>query len=129
MPSLSIIMPCHNRAHDLIKCLEAYDQQVGAGDFEIIAVDDASSDSTYQVLTSYRPSRYTLRVERLETNQGPAAARTGGLSWRLPRSCFLSAMISYRQAPWFGDIPLRTRFIIQRISLFWDALPGPKICR
>lgn len=79
MPSLSIIMPCHNRAHDLIKCLEAYDLQVGASDFEIIAVDDASSDSTYQVLSSYRPSRYTLRVERLATNQGPAAARNRGI--------------------------------------------------
>lgn len=79
MPSISIIMPCHNRAHDLIKCLEAYDQQIGAGDFEIIAVDDASSDSTYQVLTSYHPSRYSLRVERLETNQGPATARNRGL--------------------------------------------------
>jgi glycosyltransferase involved in cell wall biosynthesis len=80
MPDLSIIMPCYNRGHNLINVLRAYDRQVGAGDFELIAVDDASSDNTYEVLTSFHPAHYTLRVERQGKNQGPAAARNRGIA-------------------------------------------------
>ena len=75
MPAISVIMPCYNRAHDLIRTLQAYDRQNSSESFELIAVDDASTDRTYEVLTSYRPSRYTLRVERMEVNQGQGAAR------------------------------------------------------
>ena len=79
-PALSIIMPCHNRAYDLVNVLNAYQAQAGEETFELIAVDDASQDSTYNLLKSYQPDRFTIRVERLYTNQGPAAARNKGIS-------------------------------------------------
>ncbi|MEO8604728.1 MAG: glycosyltransferase family 2 protein [bacterium] len=79
MPALSVVMPCHNRAHDLVRVLEAYDRQSGDAAFELIAVDDASQDATPAVLNQYRPSRYTLRVERMPRNAGPATARNRGL--------------------------------------------------
>ncbi len=72
-------MPCYNRAHDLRNALEAYDRQRGDERFELIAVDDGSSDGTHQVLTSYQPARYSLRVERMQQNSGPAAARNHGI--------------------------------------------------
>ncbi len=75
MNAISVIMPCFNRAHDLVKVLKAYDSQVGVEPFELIAVDDGSSDATYDVLVSYQPQRYSLRTVRLDKNQGPAAAR------------------------------------------------------
>ncbi len=78
-PAISIIMPCHNRAYDLSNVLRAYDRQNVSEAFELIAVDDASSDTTYQVLASYQPTRYTLRVERMAENSGPAAARNLGI--------------------------------------------------
>jgi glycosyltransferase involved in cell wall biosynthesis len=79
-PAISIIMPCYNRAHDLQRALQAYDEQIVDQPFELIAVDDASTDSTYALLSSYHPFHYALHVERLEVNQGPAAARNRGLS-------------------------------------------------
>lgn len=79
MPDISIVMPCYNRAHDLIDVLTAYDRQQGDDAFELIAVDDASTDATYQVLASFQPTRYTLRVERLAHNSGPATARNHGI--------------------------------------------------
>jgi glycosyltransferase involved in cell wall biosynthesis len=79
MPALSVVMPCHNRAHDLARVLRAYDRQVGGEPFEVIAVDDASHDTTLAVITAYRPQRFTLRAERLSTRSGPAAARNRGL--------------------------------------------------
>jgi glycosyltransferase involved in cell wall biosynthesis len=75
MNRLSIIMPCFNRADNLIRVLQAYDQQRGEEPFELVAVDDGSQDETYDILASYRPARYTLHPFRMETNQGPAAAR------------------------------------------------------
>jgi glycosyltransferase involved in cell wall biosynthesis len=75
MSAISIIMPCFNRAYDLLKVLRAYDCQNGAEPFELIAVDDCSSDATYDVLVSYHPLRYTLRIERLDKNQGQGMAR------------------------------------------------------
>lgn len=80
MPNISLVMPCHNRAHDLQRVLRAYDLQDLGESFELIAVDDASSDATYDLLNSYHPNKFELRVEHFETNQGPAAARNKGIS-------------------------------------------------
>jgi glycosyltransferase involved in cell wall biosynthesis len=79
MNQISIIMPCYNRAYDLRKTLAAYECQSGNVAFEIIAVDDGSSDSTSQELTGFTPTRFNLRPVRLEKNQGPATARNCGL--------------------------------------------------
>ncbi|MDP1624246.1 MAG: glycosyltransferase family 2 protein [bacterium] len=80
MNAISIIMPCYNRGYDLRRVLEAYDQQDTGISFELIAVDDASTDHTYELLTSYRPKHYSLIVERQAANQGPAAARNRGIA-------------------------------------------------
>lgn len=79
MNALSVIMPCHNRVYDLERVLRAYDTQTSAEPFEVIAVDDASTDSTYSLLCSYHPNRYTLRVLRQEQNSGQGAARNSAL--------------------------------------------------
>ena len=78
-PIISVIMPCYNRVHDLRRVLEAYDRQDGTQPFELIAVDDASTDETYPLLTGYEPVRYRLVAERQTHNQGPAAARNRAL--------------------------------------------------
>ncbi len=80
MSAISIIMPCHNRGHDLTRILQAYDDQNTQESFEIVAIDDASTDTTYEVLTAFRPVRFSLRIEHLEKNQGPAAARNRGIA-------------------------------------------------
>ena len=80
MPELSIVMPCYNRAHDLVNVLRAYDRQKGDEEFELVAIDDASSDATYEVLKSFQPARYQLHVERMPENKGPAMARNQGIA-------------------------------------------------
>lgn len=80
MTAISVIMPCFNRANELRRVLDAYDNQRVEEPFEVIAVDDASNDDTLEVLASYQPTRYKLHVEHLEKNQGPAAARNRGIS-------------------------------------------------
>jgi glycosyltransferase involved in cell wall biosynthesis len=80
MNAISTIMPCYNREYDLARVLEAYDQQDASIPFELIAVDDASTDHTYKLLTSYHPKHYSLIIERQVINQGPAAARNRGIA-------------------------------------------------
>ena len=80
MTAISIIMPCYNHAFDLGRILARYDQQDTREPFELIAIDDASHDRTYEVLCAYRPQHFHLRVVRQERNQGPAAARNRGIA-------------------------------------------------
>ena len=78
-PQISIIMPCYNRAHGIARILRAYDRQSGETPFELIAVDDGSTDDTLSTLRHFQPQRFTLRVESMITNSGPAAARNRGI--------------------------------------------------
>lgn len=75
MPQLSIIIPVFNRAHCISRALASVREQ-GAGDFELIIGDDASTDDTWEVVRREFPS---ARLARLQTNYGAAAARNVAL--------------------------------------------------
>lgn len=76
-PFFSIIIPVYNSSGTLERCLESVLKQ-DFQDFEIICVDDGSSDSSWEVLGNY-VSRDS-RIRRVtQTNSGPAIARNRGL--------------------------------------------------
>lgn len=75
-PKVSVIIPCYNYADFLKLCLQSILIQTFQ-DFEIIVVDDASTDHTPEVVREFRDSR--LRYVRHEKNLGPAAAHNTGL--------------------------------------------------
>jgi GT2 family glycosyltransferase len=80
--SISVVAATHNRADRLVRMLDALAAQtVGTDRFDVIVVDDASSDETPRVLAEYA-ARGTLRLTTLrqERGAGPAAARNRG--WR-----------------------------------------------
>jgi glycosyltransferase involved in cell wall biosynthesis len=52
MPAVSIILPCYNAALTLDDTLESLAQQT-LGDFELVAVDDGSSDTTLEILNRW----------------------------------------------------------------------------
>jgi glycosyltransferase involved in cell wall biosynthesis len=79
-PAISVIMPCHNRGFDLLRVLQAYDDQETTQPFEIIAIDDASTDNTLDILRSFKPHKYALVIQNFDQNKGPAAARNLGIS-------------------------------------------------
>jgi len=79
MTTVSIIMPCYNRAYDLLRTLQAYDRQTTDEPFEVIAIDDGSRDTTFDVLRTYRPKRFRLLPIQLPINRGPSVARNAGL--------------------------------------------------
>lgn len=72
---ISIVIPTHNRIDLLRRCLAAATSQDYTG-YEVIVVDDASSDGTGTMVQQEFPQ---VRYLRQETNRGPAAARNRGI--------------------------------------------------
>ena len=72
MPKVSVVIPAHNRARFLPACLHSILAQ-SFKDFEVIVVNDGSTDSTAQIVASF-PVRYFY-----QENKGAPAARNKGL--------------------------------------------------
>ncbi len=75
-PLVSIILPVYNRAQTLARCVESVRAQTFA-DWELVAVDDGSSDASAAALEAFADPR--IRVLRHERNRGPGAARNTAL--------------------------------------------------
>ncbi len=91
MPSpatpVSVIIPTHNRAGFLAQAIDSVLSQTYAS-FELIVVDDGSSDETQALLASHGKALVSLRQE----NRGPAAARNAGIrAARHPLLAFLDS--------------------------------------
>lgn len=82
---ISVIIPAQDAAKTLGECLQALLHQEGLQfdhDYEVIVVDDGSTDDTAQIA-----EQYAVRVIR-QTNAGPAAARNAGA--RIARGTLLA---------------------------------------
>lgn len=74
-PFFSIILPTYNRAHFLPKAIESVLGQTYA-DWELIIVDDGSTDNTKEVVAAYADSRVVYHYQQ---NQERSAARNNGI--------------------------------------------------
>ncbi|MFJ6381434.1 glycosyltransferase [Kitasatospora sp. NPDC092039] len=73
--ALSVVLPAHNTAYALPTVLDALGAQQHAADVEVILVDDASTDATFDI--ARRHPAVTTAV-RLSQRRGSAAARNAG---------------------------------------------------
>lgn len=76
-PKVSIVIPCYNHECFLRSCLDSILSQTFQ-DFEVIFVDDSSTDDSVGVASTYTDPR--IRIIRQPSNKGPAAARNLGIS-------------------------------------------------
>lgn len=74
-PKVSIILPTFNRAHLIGKAIDSILSQT-YGDFELIVIDDGSTDNTKEVVSSISDSRVVF-VQHSENRGGGAARNTG----------------------------------------------------
>lgn len=75
-PYFSIITPAYNAAAYIEAALRrTLSQTLVDAAFEVIVVDDGSSDNTFAILNQLASTHSQLRVIRAEQNQGPGAAR------------------------------------------------------
>lgn len=75
MPRISIVLPTHNQARYLSQALDGVASQTWR-DFELIVVDDGSTDDTPRVLADYRP-RLSFTLIRQKNRGLPAALNAG----------------------------------------------------
>nr|AXL96474.1 glycosyltransferase [Providencia alcalifaciens] len=74
---VSIIMPCYNSERFIVESINSVlDQSYKF--FELIIVNDASTDNSVNLISSYKDSRIVLI--NLEKNEGVSSARNKGLS-------------------------------------------------
>jgi glycosyltransferase involved in cell wall biosynthesis len=85
-PDIAVVAATHNRSERLAALLEALrGQTLGTTRFEVVIVDDASSDGTRELLAdAAQRGDLALTVLRHPASQGPAVARNAG--WRSARA-------------------------------------------
>ncbi|MFP3867809.1 MAG: glycosyltransferase family 2 protein [Desulfobacteraceae bacterium] len=77
MPKVSVVIPTYNRALLLKTAIQSVLDQ-NFHDFEIIVVDDASEDTTYQTVNGFKDNR--LKYIYHEIQKGEAASRNTGIT-------------------------------------------------
>lgn len=75
-PKVSVIIPVYNAEQFLRESIESILNQTFTN-FELIIIDDASTDSSFEIIQSYSDSR--IRVFRNEINLGSAATMNKGI--------------------------------------------------
>ena len=75
---ISVIIPCYNEEHTILKVIRLVHESLNRYEYEIILVDDTSKDSTKMLLEEYSRSDEKIEVIYHDINSGKGAAlRTG----------------------------------------------------
>lgn len=79
MIGISIIIPCFNVERTIIQALESIENQTFK-DYEVILVDDGSTDSTFKIISNYNGKIKDKISIYKQINKGVSSARNIGLS-------------------------------------------------
>lgn len=85
-PLINFVVPCYNYARYIPDCVNSILNQEGNYSFEVILIDDASTDNTPDLINSFSDPR--IRVFTNETNLGHAKTIEKGL--RLARGKYVA---------------------------------------
>ena len=77
-PTVSVIIPTYNRAHLIGRAIQSVLNQTYQ-DFEIIIVDDGSTDDTEEVIKKFQRKDERIKYVKHEKNKGSSAARNTGI--------------------------------------------------
>lgn len=76
MPTVSVILPTYNRAHLICRAIQSILAQT-FGDFELIVVDDGSTDNTEEIVKNFNDKR--IKYIKCKENKGASTARNTGI--------------------------------------------------
>ncbi len=77
-PPVSVLIPCHNEQGCIRETIDYLSREQDYPDFEIIAIDDGSTDGTVKILEELQEEYDHLRVVCLNSNRGKGTALTTG---------------------------------------------------
>ena len=104
-PLVSVILPAYNEADALPKVLDEFLLQIDRN-YEIIVVDDGSTDETSQVVT-----RYPFRLIKHSSNLGKGAAVRTGIE--AARGDYIVVMDADASYPASASASLRCRAVLR----------------
>lgn len=79
MGKISIIIPIYNAERNIVRCIDSILHQTFI-DFDLILVDDGSTDNSYNICKDYSEKDSRIVVIH-QKNCGPSRARNTGLDW------------------------------------------------
>jgi glycosyltransferase involved in cell wall biosynthesis len=84
---LSVVIPVYNEEESITRTLDRVFDSASALDskFEVIVVNDGSTDNTLSILESYKVSHHELRIINLSRNSGHMSALTAGIDHAVGR--------------------------------------------
>ena len=143
MPKISVLLPCYNASGTLGEALDSLARQTFS-DFEIIAVEDGSTDATPEILHGWANEDARLRticqphsgiIAALNTGlracQAAVIARETGFTGVQVHgahgyllSSFLSPVTNLRSDAWAGSHANRARFLLEVIRAVRKAVGG-----
>jgi len=121
---LSIIVPAYNEVENIPDLLEQTADVISQQrrDWEVVLVDDGSTDGTYEVATNMTPNYPFLKVARNRTNMGKTEAILTGLSNSSGRYvAILDADLQYLPE----DLPK----LLEKLHEGYDMVTGWKVGR
>ena len=78
---ISFIVPCYNVSKTVRRCLDSiYALGLSEKEFEVLTIDDASTDETLELLEEYAGAHENLRIIHHLVNRNLGAARNSGLA-------------------------------------------------
>lgn len=80
MIRFTFILPCYNVAPYIGRCIESIERQdIPQEEYEIICVDDCSTDNTVEIIKRYQSQYTNIRLVCHTTNQTAGGARNTGI--------------------------------------------------
>lgn len=77
---ISVIIPVYNAEESIEKCLDSIKKQTWKGEFEIIVINDGSTDRSGEILENYRKKNPEMPIQLInQENGGVSKARNTGL--------------------------------------------------
>lgn len=78
---VSFIIPAYNAADTIVRCLDSiYGLSLKRDEFEVIVVDDCSSDNTCGIVSEYQSQHLNIKLLKQPRNNRQGAARNRGVS-------------------------------------------------
>ncbi len=113
--TFSWVLPIKNEAESLPQLFNEIHEVMGRQNFEIIAVNDASTDQTYAVLKKVKQNIPQLKIVHFDSHQGKWAALTAGI--KRAKGEIIITLDSDLQ-----DNPKQVRRLLQKLNEGFDIV-------